>query len=517
MNREAFLATLPKADLEEAINYALTKKSLESFVQYFWSVHHENQPLTWNWHLSCICEHLQAVKDGEIKRLIINLPPGLAKSLLVSVYFPAWLWVHDPTLSFLCASASPDVALRDAQRHRDVVQSHKYQALYMPEWSIDGGQDAKSNFRNTANGSRISKTTGQAITGIRANYLIGDDILDASKAFSDKKALQAANEWRDGTFSTRKIIGGQSKEIYIMQRLNENDLTGHLVTKDSDNWTLVALPMEFSSKYPLKSPIGWKDPRTEEGELLFDSLVTDKDVKQIKSDLGEFAYSAQYQQNPVPEAGNIFKRDSFQFYTKQPDKTKIETLHKEVRQLPEPDQIIISCDFNNLKSRKQTIDTDYACIDMWWRVKQDYFLIRQERRKAGLVASIELTREMIKICDSSKLAKVLIEKAANGPSVIQALTTEFGSLIEGVSVQGESKTQRATALTPVVEAGRVYLPDPEVYNWVEYWLGEVTGFPGRRRDDRVDTFSLALLYFEKKKGKVPFSFSVGRELRKRRK
>jgi len=484
------LAKLPADEVRKAILCEIGKRSLAAFVRQVWSIHHPSTKLIWNWHVDCLAEHLEAVYSGEIPHIAINVPPGFSKSLMVSVYFPAWVWTKAPAWQFLCAAALSDVALRDARRHREICASDEYKDIYQIDWGFLRAQDAKGYFQNDAGGYRISRTTGQDITGLRGDCLILDDPLDASKATTEKAKIAEVNFWRDTVFSTR-TNSPDSREILIMQRLHEQDMTGHLLSKDAAEWFHLCLPMEYDPKRTFISPIGREDPRTEDGELLFPAFVGARRIRQIKDDIGESAYSAQYQQQPVPEQGNVFQRQWFRFWAPGA--------------LPALEALVVSADFNRLEKPKHTKDTDYAVLQLWGTHGRDRYLLREIRQKLGLGASIEVVRELYQ--HHPEIYRTLIERSANGPSVIAAVQAELEG-IEGVSVQGETKVQRAGAVAPIAEQGRVYLPDPAQYAWVEHWLDEVCGFPGRRRDDRVDAFTMAMIWIEKNLAGGVFSFSL---------
>jgi len=486
------LLQLPRRELARILDGELCRRSLPDFVRGAWHIHHPSVPLSWGWHIDAICEHLQAVSEGEILRLIINCPPGLAKSLLVSVYWPAWMWTRAPETQILATAAAGDVVLRDARRHREICVSGWYQRLFRPEWRFLKAQDAKGYFATDAGGYRISRTTGQAMTGLRGDVLIMDDPIDASEAYGDKTKLEEIAQWRDTVFSTRKNRV-DSREVLIMQRLHEMDMTGHLLGKTADEWTHLILPAEYDHRLVCRTPLEWRDPRTEDGQPLAPELLPSERLAAIRQDIGEAAYSAQYQQQPVPAAGTIFERAWFRYWTP--------------RARPTWEWTVASCDFNrNRRQRGHTRDTDYAVIQVWGVHGRDRYLLREIRQKMGLAASIEAVRELRQ--HHSDLLRILIERSANGPSVIQAVQAEIEG-VEGISVQGESKIQRASACTAAVEMGHVYLPDPQEYPWVEYWLAEVTGFPGRRRDDRVDAFTMAMIWIEKyQQHDSAFSFSL---------
>jgi len=487
--REFF--ALPKKLQLRLLEKELTTRSLADFVKLAWLVHHATPPV-WGWHMDLLCDYLTAVADGQITHLAIAIPPGMGKSLIVSVYYPAWLWIRRPSTQILAASASPDVALRDAVRAREIIESPWFLDLYAPAWKIKKSQDSKSFYGNTASGFRVSKTTGQRITGVRADLLILDDPIDAADAHSDSPALAEVATWHDTVWATRRNSSA-SAEIIISQRLHPDDLIGHVTRADDHPWTLVVLPMEHDPDRAWQAPEGLPcDPRTERGELLHPEWLSAADVARIRREVGERAYAAQYQQHPQSEAGNIFSRDNFVFWT--------------TAQKPEPEYVVFSADLNRLKKRKHTRDTDYAVIDVWGVAGDRYYLLGEVRERMGLGQQIETIKHLYARYSAIYRA-CLIEKSANGPSVIAALESEIPG-ITPISVQGESKIQRASAVVPVVEAGRVFIPNPEEYPWVTHWLAEVCGFPGRRRDDRVDTLSQAIIWLEEHRRSRPFSFAL---------
>ncbi len=177
------------------------------------------------------------------------------------------------------------------------------------------------------------------------------------------------------------------------------------------------------------------------------------------------------------------------------------------------DYLVITGDFNNLKFGKGKRNTDFACIDLWGAVGLDRFLITQIRQKLNVAASIQA---LIRLIDQTQgLHGVYLEKAANGPSVIAGVRAHYGlepndeTFIHAVSVQGESKIQRAEAANRVVSEGRVFIPDPQENGESYYWLQEICGFPARTRDDRVDTMTMALIQMEKINISPVWSMSLG--------
>jgi predicted phage terminase large subunit-like protein len=511
------LAGLPPDEIRERIDAALCTQSLAEFVRRAWLIHH-TQPPTWGWHMDAICEHLEAVHAGQIEWLLINIAPGFAKSLLVSVYFPAWVWTHNPGYQFLCSGAAESVVLRDARRQQEVCQSPWYQRAFIPQWEMLSSQNAKGYFVNTIGGHRISRTCQSAITGLRGDCRILDDPLDAQKAYDDKSSIDKTNDWIDSVFLKRRNTQA-SPLILIMQRLNERDPTGYLLEKNHPNTVHLSLPNEYHKDVVIDTGVirratgkPWADPREREGELLCPAILNDAGTAEEREN--EIIYSAQYQQDPMPAGGTIFIRENFKRWVHPGTKGAEERGAVELPARKDFDRVVLSLDPNNLKAVKATRNTDYAVLDVWGALGRDRYLIRQIREKLGVGATIQLCLRAI---EEHQPDKVYIERSANGPSVISAVKAELGlpdkdtSYVVSVSVQGESKTQRATAATPIIDSGRVYVPDPDEYGEMAYWFMEVCGFPGRRRDDRVDTMTMALLELEKDQGQQVWTMSMKRD------
>jgi predicted phage terminase large subunit-like protein len=472
-----------------AVKAELAKRSFAEFVKQAWHIFHgPEEPLVWTWHLQVICDHLQAVSEGRALNLLINVPPGMGKSLLASVFWPAWEWIKRPWLTYLCVTGTSKVMLRDAIKCREVVDSEWYQSSFRPTWTWSKRQDAKTYYQNTAGGGRLSSTTRQKITGVRPHRRIGDDLLDADEAYGDKAALAAVNAWYDQSYSTRNA-NKQSAEVMIGQRLHEMDPPGHVMKMEREKWVVLCLPNEYTGKKH-QNQLGYEDPRTVVGELLFPYLCDEQATARWKVKLGEAGYSAKYQQEPTPELGNIFQRDDLE--------AAAWLLGDE---LPGFDYMIGSWDLNNLKKPKPTTDTDFVCGDLWG-VKGEgqeahRWLLKQYREKIGLGEQIEQIKAQ-RIA-YPKITHTLIEAKANGPAVIAAIAGQVEG-IEPINVQGESKIQRATAITHHVQAGRIHPPDQATAPWVREWLAEVCGFPGLRLDDRVDTLTMANIWIDSYQG-----------------
>lgn len=261
-----------------------------------------------NWHIDLIAEYLLACQKGEIKRLIINIPPRHLKSISVNVAFPAWLLGHNPGEQIMCASYSQDLSFKHALDCRLVMQQQWYQDLF-PATRIVEDQNTKRKFITSARGHRIATSVGGTATGEGAQFLIVDDPLSAQQGESTA-FRETANTWFDQTFSTRLNDKKTGCIIVIMQRLHEEDLTAHLLAKGG--WEHLCLPMVAEKDETLKR--GYLTVERKTGDFLHAERNGQKEINDLKIELDSYAYSGQYQQRPSPEGGGEFRKEWLQYY-----------------------------------------------------------------------------------------------------------------------------------------------------------------------------------------------------------
>jgi hypothetical protein len=209
-------------------------KSLKHFVQEGWHVLEPETPLIWNWHLDVICDHIQAMLEGPKRKgpwtqnLIINVPPGTMKSLITSVFAPAWKWLHNPNWKAVFASANPRVSLRDSMRCKDLLTSQWYRETFAPKWGLSDEQNAKSLYYTTKGGFRSSISVNASVTGDRVDAIFIDDPLDASDANSEP-IRTTANVWLSQSLRNRLANMVTGTRVLIMQRLHEEDPSGYFL------------------------------------------------------------------------------------------------------------------------------------------------------------------------------------------------------------------------------------------------------------------------------------------------
>jgi predicted phage terminase large subunit-like protein len=489
------LMELDRADCEESLYYFLT---------HAWKYIDAS---TWKdgWPIEAVAEHLQAVVDGDIKRLIVNIPPRMGKSTITSVAFPAWTWAQPdrsatsgPGVQFLMASYANQLVLRDSVKCRRLIESPWYQSMWGERFKLNSDQNTKSRFSNDQGGERLITSVGAAVTGEGGSIIVIDDPNSASEAFSEAN-IESTIEWWDGTMSTRLNDAKTGAYVIIQQRLAENDLTGHVLEKDIGEWTHLCLPMKYEADRSFVTGIGWEDPRTEEGELLWPDRFGTKEVFNLERSLGPFMAAGQLQQRPEPAGGGVIKREWWKLWEEQ--------------SYPPMDYIIASLD--TAYTTKTT--NDYSAISIWGVFTTDSTAIANrildkdgrpmyfDRGYAETAPRLmlmhawqerlefhDLVEKVAKTCKSLKVDKLLVENKAAGISVSQELRRLYGS--EGFAVQlsdpkSQDKLSRLYSVQHLFADGMVYAPDKV---WAEQVITQVGQFPKGKHDDLVDTVSMSI-------------------------
>ena len=498
---------ISQLDLErqlEALDRVECEESLYLFLTQAWKYIDAS---VWKdgWPIEAVAEHLQAVVDGDIKRLIINIPPRMGKSTITSVAFPAWTWAQPersatsgPGVQFLMASYANQLVLRDSVKCRRLIESPWYQKLWGERFSLNSDQNTKSRFSNDQGGERLITSVGAAVTGEGGSIIVVDDPNSASEAFSDA-TIEATIDWWDGTMSTRLNDQKTGAYVIIQQRLAENDLTGHVIEKDVGEWTHLCLPMKYEADRAFVTNIGWKDPRTEEGELLWHDRFGDKEVANLERSLGPFMAAGQLQQRPEPAGGGIIKREWWKLW--------------EETSYPPMDYIIASLD----TAYTTKTNNDYSAISIWGVFTTDatavanrilnsdgrpMYFDRSYNESAPRLMMMhawqerlefhDLVERVAKTCKSLKVDKLLVENKAAGISVSQELRRLYGN--EGFAVQlsdpkSMDKMARLYSVQHLFAEGMVYAPDKV---WAEQVITQVGQFPKGKHDDLVDTVSMSI-------------------------
>lgn len=453
------------------------KRSLLDFVRQSWSVIEPGSPFIEGWHHGAICEHLEAVTRGEIRKLIISVPPEHSKSTIVAKCWPAWGWILNPSFDWLFSSYSAQRSIGDSVECRRILDSAWYRRNWGDLFNLTSDQNQKSRFKNSSGGQRISMGLLGAGTGEHADAVVCDDPHSIRDQWSPKRLDATVQTW-DQVMSRCVNDPKTSRHVLILQRLHHRDLAAHCLKQGGYEYLM--LPTEYEPSRLSSTSIKWKDPRRRRGELLWSDRFGPTEVKDAKVRLAPRGFSAQHQQNPSMEEGAIFKRDRFKYYANDPRAI-----------LGQMEETIQSWDM----AFKDLVTSSKVAGHLWGKKGADRFLLDRICEHLDFVGSITAVEAMTTKWPSA-LAKI-IEDKANGPAVIASLSRKVTGLIPWPpkgQVMG-SKIARAYASQPEIEAGNIWLPDPKTHPWVEEFVEYCVAFPGGEYDDDIDAMTQALERF----------------------
>jgi len=452
---------LSHADLQ-AVERELCKRSLAEFARRAWHVLEPAAELKWGWALDAICMHLEAVTDGRILRLLMNVPPGSMKSLLTGVIWPAWEWGPRgmPEQRFVGTAHEETLAIRDNRKCRDLITSEWYQEL----WPIAMASDlnGKREFGNTKKGFRQARAF-TSMTGVRGDRVILDDPISADSANSPA-ALEEARLAFTETLPTR-VNNDKSAIVVVMQRLNEKDVSG-VIADMGLPYVHLCIPMRFEPARRCTTAIGWTDPRKVEGELMFPERFGEKQVRELEMVLGTYGTAGQLQQRPAPRGGGILKEAWFRYYTALPP-LEFRTIHADTAQ-------------------KTGEENDYSVFQCWGRstVGQAVLLdqIRGKWEAPELLVQARAFWHKHKASTLAPLRAMIVEDKVSGTGLIQTLRREGVAIIP--VQRNKDKLSRGYDAAPFIESGNVLLPQDAP--WLSDLLAEASTFPGGAHDDQLD-------------------------------
>lgn len=460
-----------------AIEAERAERRLAHFVRQAWPVIEPGTPYRANWHIDAICAHLEAVARGEIRNLLINMPPRMMKSIAVSVMFPAWVWLRAPEKRFLYSSYSASLATAHSLATRRVVASDWYRARWGDRFALAGDQNLKTRFENDQRGELIATSVGGLATGTGGDFVVVDDPHNVQEAESDA-VRRSTLEWWDRVMSTRLNDPKTGARIIVMQRVHHHDLAGHVLAQGG--YEHLCLPMEYEPTDRVTG-IGWADPRTAPGELLWPDRVGPAEVADLQVRMGARAYAGQQQQRPAPAAGDLIKRAWIRRYRRADLPVRF-------------DLVAQSWDL----TFKRTDAGSFVVGQVWGALGARRWLLDQFRARVDFPGTLAAMRALRAAWPAT--VAVLVEDQANGPAVLATLADELPGLIP-VHPQG-GKASRLNAVAPLFEAGDVLVPEDDEAPWVAGWVEEVVAAPNGAHDDQPDAASQALTWLHRRGGEA---------------
>lgn len=451
------------------------RESLHFYTRYMFA---KRRGYKWrdNWHHKLLCEKLEKVFQGEIKRLIICMPPRYSKTEIAVVNFISWALGKVPDAEFIHVSYADGLATNNSGLTKDLVQTEAYQEIF-PDIKISKDNKGKGDWRTTSGGTMYATGAKGTITGFGAGKMregfggaiIIDDPHKPDEATSDI-IRKGVLEFFGNTLESR-LNSPDTPIILIMQRLHETDLAGWLMNGgNGEDWDVLCIPAFDEERNPL-----WE-------------FKHDKEALERMEKSKPYVFAGQYMQRPAPLGGGIFKNDWWRYYS----------------MLPAVKRIIQSWD----TAFKTKESSDFSVCTTWAECENGYYLIDLYKEKVEF--------PMLKVAATTLAKKynpnvILIEDKASGQSLIQELRR--GTTLPLIAVKADTdKVSRATAVTPLIESGRVFLP--EEATWKLEYIHSLASFPNAAHDDDVDSTTQALNYMARGGGKTGLLDYYAEEVRK---
>jgi predicted phage terminase large subunit-like protein len=445
---------------------ALLRSDFRAFVQKVFLTLTPGQTFIHSWHLDAIADRLEQVRLGKIKRLIINMPPRSLKSIMSSVAFPAFALGLDPSRRIICASYSGELAKKHSNDFRAVLESTWYRSAFRGT-RVGPFKNNEIEIELTARGFRLATSVGGTLTGRGGDIIIVDDPLKPDDAFSETKR-SGANQWFTNTLLSRLDDKRTGAIVIVMQRIHMDDLTGFL-TGRSDEWEILNLPAIADHDETIPCWNGEPHFR-KSGDVLSPEREPLYVLEALKTQIGGDAFSAQYQQMPVPPGGAMIKRHWIVRY----------------RELPPPsEQVMVLQSWDT--ANKGGPQNDWSVCTTWVLArKMRWYLVDVWRARVDYPALKAAVEAQAKTWNARR---VLVEDAGAGTMLVQELRHKVSGII-AIKPEGD-KISRMAVASAKFEAGQTFLP--ERAPWLADLESELFAFPGGKHDDQCDSVSQALL------------------------
>lgn len=475
------IAKLPEKKRRRAIELLRRKRALECRLSYFeffksaWRVIEPATKLTPSPHIKLICDTIerQVIRQAkglavEFDTIIINVPPSCSKSSIVTKIFPAWVWLQNPSSKIINTSYSSTLALDHSVKTRDIIKSDWYQKNWGHLFKLKTDQNAKSFYNNDKGGTRFATSTGGTLTGFHAHLLISDDPINPEQSESET-ARETAKRFWETTVPSRLLEN--AFKILVMQRLHTEDPTGIELNNTKSRVLHLCLPAELSdSVKPESAKAIYQDGLLDAKRLPINRL------EMFKETLGSYAYSGQYDQEPVPKSGGIIKSEWFEY----------------VEAIELPPGLTWDLWIDGAYTKSTANDPTGLMVASYHRPTKTMYV---KYFKGEFLEMPELLKKVNEIADLfglDKKSKIYIEPKASGKSLKQMINSTYGHLsaaeIKG-KIVNEGKESRAHIASPKFEAGKIKTVKG---NWNSEFEMQLTGFPNVSHDEAIDLMGYAV-------------------------
>lgn len=451
---------------------ALMRGNFGLFVERCFRYLNPNAAYQPNWHIDVMVAKLDACRRGELRRLIVNVPPRSLKSLIASVALPAWILGHNPSAQILCLCYALDLSEKLARDCLQVMQSDWYRELF-PRTRLSKSKLSVAEFTTTAHGFRKATSVEGVITGRGGDFIIIDDPMKPEDAASETQRKRV-NAWYGNTLVSRQNSKATGCIVLIMQRLHEDDLAGHV--QENEPWEVVRFPAiaETDETYLVPNPYG---PATRYDRKAGEPLHPEREplivLEEIRRTMGSYDFEAQYQQNPTSPTGGIIKRAWLKI---RPPELWPAAF----------DKVYQSWDTANTASEFSNYS---VCITVGVKGK-NFFVLDVYRKRLefpDLLRAVEAQFRKFSPC------AVVVEEAASGVQLIQQLKAQGIYDIKAMKPEGDKEVRLYTQAA-VFEGGYFFLPAGAP--WLQEYVRELTAFPGGKFSDQVDATTQALAFIK---------------------
>ncbi len=473
------------------------RRSLRDFIRESWPIIEPVTPYIDNWHIHAMCDYLEAVTLGQIKRLIINVPPRYMKSIAVTIMWPVWEWIEHPGTRWMFASYNGDLSRDHSVSRRTIIQSDWYRANWGSRFELTGDQNVKTEYRNTQQGVMLATSMGGTAIGKGANRIVVDDPHNPQQIESEQ-ILQSQVRFFDQSLYTRLNNKKKDAIVVVMQRLHQNDLCGHLLDDEkdeADKYEHLCLEAECETRRTISTPSGKVFDR-KPGELLWLEREGPKEIAGAKKRLGTYGYAGQYQQRPSPAGGGKFKSEWIRYYRVVGEFYQLidrEGNTKAVR--------IANCDrfatmdvAGTKKKKQKSHKPDYTVIGVW-DLTPCHNMVKVDHYR-GQIETPQVADKGIEMMRKHDLPWIGVERDGIGLGVVQTMRSR-GVTVRAIKAKG-SKEARSQTAEIRMEAGMIYFPVGAP--WLFDLESELTTFPNAEHDDQVDELSYAALHVQRVRG-----------------
>ncbi len=455
------------------------KKDFAAFCRAAWPILHPGTKLSWTTGHEAICDYLVAVSEKKLTRLIINCPPRYAKSSIVTILFPIWIWLQDPTRCFLGCSYEIDLATNHNLDRRRVMESKWFRDLFGNLFQLSSDRSQAQEFSTTAGGMMQAALTASKAQGRGGDLICVDDPISGDFVYSDSFRNEV-NAWFERQLPQRLNNPSESAIVVVMQRLHQNDPTGFLTSQEESEWTLLKLPLIAEEEQSIVFPHSLRVWKRKKGDCLDPKRWSPRTVRERQRN--RLVWASQFQQEPMAAEGNLIRTDDILFFGGRDPQTGVMDPG-----LPENfDRKIISvdCAFKDLRT------SDYVAVIVVGVKGSRRYLLHVTNAHLDLTG----TENEIRNCHAAygPISATLVEDKANGSSVIAHLKEEIPGLI-AIDPQG-GKMARVVAASP----------EFQVHNWIIERNGpwahkvveQLTMFPNAKNDDITDAITQATIWLQ---------------------